>query len=385
MSSDRRPVPRLGRRAQRLADRAGRVPPAVVDAVLAIACYCTILIDAGLNDRLEWWVPALAAVNTVPLLWRRHYPLLVAAIVGITSGWLDLAYQLIEIPAASLVATYTFAALSPPVKRLIGVAATVIGVSASIVIPGDELINLAPNAILFVVAYALGTGARARQARIAMLEERARRLADEQDAAAARERERIAREMHDILAHTMSLIVVQAEAGPVVVRSDPGKAEEVFDTISAIGRDALGQLRRTLSMLRSDEPDRQPQPGLDGLPPLVAGVRRAGLAASLEEHGQPRPVPADLAATAYRIVQESLTNTVKHAEARHVSVRLEWLGGALSLEVRDDGHGPAGNGGPGGRGLTGMRERVAAAGGELTCGPGPDGVGFRVAATLPLQ
>jgi len=385
MSPDRRPGPPPARYGQRLADWARGLPPVVVDAALAITCYLTIVIDAVLNERLEWWVVLLAASNALPLMWRRRYPLLVTVIVGISTGWLDMAYQLIEIPAASLVATYTFAALSPPVKRLIAVVGTVIGVTASIVVPGDELINLGPNAILFVVAYALGTSARARQARIEMLEERARRLAEEQDAAAARERERIARELHDILAHSMSLVVVQAEAGPVAVHSDPDKAVEVFDTISATAREALAQLRRTLSVLRSDEPGRQPQPGLDGLSPLVAGVRRAGLAASLEEHGERRPVPADLAATAYRIVQESLTNTVKHAAASNVSVRLEWLDGTLALEVRDDGRGPVGSGGPGGRGLVGMRERVSAAGGELTCGPGPDGVGFRVAASLPLQ
>jgi signal transduction histidine kinase len=385
MASDGRLVPRIAAAWQGLTAWARGVPPLVVDAVLAIACYLTIVIDAALDGRLEWWVVVLAATNTVPLLWRRRYPLLVTAIVGIGTAWLDLAYQLIEIPAAQLVATYTFAALSPPLRRMIGVLGTVIGVTASITVPGDKLLNLAPNALMFLFAYTLGTSARARRARIEMLEERARRLAEQQEAAAARERQRIAREMHDILAHSMSLVVVQAEAGPVAVHSDPDKAEEVFDTISATAREALAQLRRTLNVLRKDEADRQPQPSLDGLAPLVDGVRRAGLAASLEEHGERRPVPADLAATAYRIVQEALTNTVKHAAARQVSVRLEWLGGALKVEVRDDGRGPAGNRGSGGRGLLGMRERVSAAGGELTCGPGPDGVGFRVAASLPLQ
>jgi signal transduction histidine kinase len=385
MASDGRLVPRIATAWQGLTAWSRGVPPLVVDVVLVIACYLTIVIDAALDGRLEWWVVVLAATNTVPLLWRRRYPLLVTAIVGFGTAWLDLAYQLIEIPAAQLVATYTFAALSPPLRRMIGVLGTVIGVTASITVPGDKLLNLAPNALMFLVAYTLGTSARARRARIEMLEERARRLAEEQEAAAARERQRIAREMHDILAHSMSLVVVQAEAGPVAVHSDPDKAEEVFDTISATAREALAQLRRTLNVLREDGADRQPQPGLDGLAPLVDGVRRAGLAASLEEHGERRAVPADLAATAYRIVQESLTNTVKHAAARQVSVRLEWQGGALKVEVRDDGRGPAGSRGSGGRGLLGMRERVSAAGGELTCGPGPDGVGFQVAASLPLQ
>ncbi len=385
MVAEQRSVWRLASAGQRMAGWVRGVPPLVVDAVLAIACYLTIVVDAVLADRLTWLVVVLAALNTMPLLWRRRYPLLVTAIVGLTTAWFDLAYQLIGIPTAALVATYTFAALSPPLKRLIGVVGTGIGVAASIVVPGDKLLNLTPNAIMFVVAYALGTGARARRARIEMLEERAGRLAEQQEAAAVRERQRIAREMHDILAHSMGLVVVQAEAGPVVVRSDPDKAEEVFDTISATAREALAQLRRTLSVLREDAPDRQPQPGLDGLATLVDGVRRAGLAVSLEEHGERRPVPADLAATAYRIVQESLTNTLKHAAARHVSVRLEWRRGGLMVEVRDDGCGPARDRGPGGRGLLGMRERVSAAGGELTCGPDPDGVGFQVAANLPVQ
>ena len=380
-----RSAARLVAGVQRSADRARGLPPVMVDAVLAIACYLTTVVDAVLDGRLEWWTVVLATANTVPLLWRRRYPLLVTAVVGIGTAWLDLAYELIGIPAALLVAIYTCAALSPPLKRMIAVAGTAVGLTASITVPGDELINLAPNAIMVVVAYALGTSARARRARIDMLEERARRLAEEQEAAAARERQRIAREMHDILAHSMSLVVVQAEAGPVAVRSDPDKAEEVFDTISATAREALAQLRRTLSVLREDEADRQPQPGLDGLAPLVDRVRRAGLVASLEEHGERRSVPADIGATAYRIVQESLTNTVKHAAARHVSVRLDWQRDTLQVEVRDDGRGPAGDRGPGGRGLLGMRERVKVAGGKLTCGPGPDGVGFRVAASLPLQ
>jgi signal transduction histidine kinase len=385
MWPDRRLVTRLAGYRERLAAWRRGVPAAAVDTMLVLACYLTIVIDAVLNDRLDWWVVLLALINTLPLLWRRRYPLLVAAIVGISTSWLDLAYKLIEIPAAALVATYTFAALSPPLKRLIGIVCTVIGVTASIVVPADELINLGPNAIAFVVAYALGTSARARRAQMEMLEERGRRLTEQQEVAATRERERIAREMHDILAHSMSLVVVQAEAGPVAVRTDPDRAEEVFDTISTTAREALTQLRRTLALLRPGEPERQPQPSLEGLQPLVATVRRAGLAANLEEHGEPRPVAADLALTAYRIVQESLTNTVKHARATTVTVQLEWLDSALNLEIRDDGCGPEDDATPGGRGLVGMRERVSAAGGELTCGPSPDGVGYRVAASLPLQ
>jgi signal transduction histidine kinase len=369
---------------RRLAERAQGIPPIGVDAALALACCLTVVIYAALDSRLEWSIIALAAGNTVPLLWRRRFPFAVTGIVGAGTLALAVADALPDFAPAQLVATYTFASLCPPVKRLIAAAATVVGVAMSITIPRDELLNLGTNAIMFLAAYALGTSARARRNRIELLEERARRLAEEQDAVAARERERIAREMHDILAHSMSLVVVQAEAGPVAMRSDPGKAEEVFDTISATAREALAQLRRVLGVLRSDEASREPQPGLDAVPALVASVQRAGLAAKVEECGHRRSVPPDLAATAYRIVQESLTNTVKHARASQVHVRLEWQDSALSLEILDDGLGPADDGVPSGGGLIGMRERVAAVGGELATGPGTDGVGFRVAASLPI-
>lgn len=402
--------------ARRLADQARDLPPLVVDAVLALGCYLAVvvyLVYLVANDRQQWWLFVLAAGQAVPLLWRRRYPLTVTTVTGICTTWLALVGALGQFPAGQLVATYTFAHLCPPVRRVIGVLGTAIGVTVSIVVPGDELLGLGPATIMFVVAYALGTSVRARRDRIAMLEERARRLAEEQAAAATWERERIAREVHDILAHSMSLVVVQAEAGPVAARTHPGRVEEVFDTISATGREALAQLRRVLGVLRSGEPELRPQPGLADLPSLVASARAAGLAATLEEHGSRPPVPPDLATTAYRIVQESLTNTVTHARAGEVRVRLAWQDDALELEVRDDGDGPSGEhrrpGGPGragtgpgpdgsgpdgprpdgprppgGHGLIGMRERIAALGGELATGPGPDGVGYRVAARLPV-
>jgi signal transduction histidine kinase len=381
-----RAIAPLAAYGQRLAAWGRGVPQSLVDMVIALACSLTVVTHALINDRVTWYVTALGLANTLPLLCRRRYPLLVMCVCGWSTGALAVL-DAIDIPAAQLVSTYTVAALAAPAHRLIGAAGTAVGVVGSIVASDDELVTLGPNAVLFAVAYAMGNGVRARRTQIAMLEERAGRLAEEQAAAATRERERIAREMHDIIAHAMSLVVVQAEAGPVAVQRDPDRAEEVFDTISVTAREALAQLRRTLQVLRADQQELHPQPGLDGLPPLVERVRQAGLTAWLEERGEPRPVPADLAATVYRIVQESLTNTVRHAAAETVSVRLEWRGSTLGLEVRDDGKGHGedrGKAEPGGRGLAGMRERVAAAGGELTFGSGPDGSGFRVAASLPL-
>jgi signal transduction histidine kinase len=191
--------------------------------------------------------------------------------------------------------------------------------------------------------------------------------------------------MHDTLAHAVSLIVVQAEAGPVVVRAAPEKAERAFDAIAATGREALAQLRRTLGVLRSSgEADRRRQPDLNALPALLAQARQAGLATTIEEAGTRRDVRPDVAVAAYRVVQESLTNTLKHADAHQVWVNLDWTDTALRLGVTDDGHGARGYGN-GGHGLVGMRERVSACGGHLWAGTPKDGGGFQVRATLPIE
>lgn len=376
-----------------------RVPAAAVDAVLAIGCFLSIMIMAVLNHRLEWWVAALAAANTLPLLWRRRFPLLVTALTGCGTGVLFLTDTMGGIPGASLIATYTLASLAPPARMLAGVLCTIAGFASAAVLQHHQPLSYGPTAAAFVVAYALGTGARARRDRIAVLEERARRLAEEREVAAVRERERIAREMHDIVAHAMSLVILQAEAGPVALRTDPDEAERVFDTISATTRDGLSQLRRVLLTLRTEESGRHPQPDLESVPSLVERVRQTGLDAAFETRGDPRPCPADLAVTAYRIVQEALSNTIKHAAATRVRVRLTWRDDALDVEVTDDGRGATGDGGAsdsgghagghvgghvGGHGLIGMRERVAVAGGRLVAGPGPGRTGFRVAASLPL-
>jgi signal transduction histidine kinase len=216
-----------------------------------------------------------------------------------------------------------------------------------------------------------------------MLEERTHRLAETQEATAARERERIAREIHDIVAHSVSLMVVQAEAGLVLV-ADADRAATTFGTISDTGREALTQLDRALGVLRGDGPSRQPVTGLDDLPELIDRARLSGLDVELIEDARPDAVPADLGAAAYRLVQEAVTNTVKHAGARRIRIRLRWQGTGLRVEVSDDGRGPATAPAASGRGLVGMRERVHAFGGELRTGPGDGGVGFLVTATLPL-
>jgi signal transduction histidine kinase len=201
--------------------------------------------------------------------------------------------------------------------------------------------------------------------------------------AAAEERTRIARDMHDILAHAVSLMIVQAEAGAAVVHQSPDKAERSFDAIADGGREALTQLRRTLGVLRDgDALALSPQPTLAGLARLVETVRSARIDVRMVVEGQPRDLPTDTEVALYRTAQEALTNTVKHANAGRAEVRLDWTGDALSLRVTDDGVGPR-PGNPG-RGLIGIRERISACGGTVQAGPGPQGCGFQVLVEVPL-
>jgi signal transduction histidine kinase len=181
-------------------------------------------------------------------------------------------------------------------------------------------------------------------------------------------------------------MVVQAEAGPIAVRAAPERAEAAFAAIADTGREAMTQLRRILGVLREDAPGgagpREPQPLLAGLPALVERVSAAGTPVSYGTTGEERPLPLDVQATAFRIVQEALTNAVRHAGASRITVRVGYGPDALALTVTDDGRGPAG--GPSGHGLTGIRERAAAHGGTARTGPGPGGRGFEVAVSIPL-
>jgi signal transduction histidine kinase len=202
---------------------------------------------------------------------------------------------------------------------------------------------------------------------------------------ALEERARIARELHDVVAHCVSTIVVQAEAGQALLATEPRRAEESFGAIQDSGRQALAELRRMLGLLR--DPDATvsspPQPGLARLESLVDGIRHGGLDVTVDVVGEPRPLPPGLDLSAFRIVQESLTNTLKHAEATHATVRLAYDDTGLDIEVSDDGRGP-GSGSPGtGHGLLGMRERARLHGALLESEVGPHG-GYVVRTRLPL-
>jgi signal transduction histidine kinase len=188
--------------------------------------------------------------------------------------------------------------------------------------------------------------------------------------------------MHDILSHAVSLMVVQAEAGPVALPANPARAEAAFDAIAAAGRDAMAQLRRILAVLTDQDDPHAPQPTLDDLPTLVEQVSRAGPTVTLAVSGVRGALPADVEVAAYRITQEALTNIVKHADAQHADIRLHHQDGTLTIEISDNGHGAGHR--AGGHGLIGIRERASACGGTMTAGPREDGPGFRVRVSFPV-
>ncbi|WSN61920.1 histidine kinase [Streptomyces sp. NBC_01005] len=337
-----------------------------------------------------WTSYGLTTLTVLPLVARRRAP--VAVLIAVLAAGALYTFTVDgpgqPLPYTGLVAFCTVAELSSPPKR-IGIAAlTVAAVLVSVGLDGEDMRELFFSLFVFAAAYAFGRFTVTRRAYLRAVEDRARQLERthriEAEQAAARERARIAREMHDILSHAVSLMIVQAEAGPVAVRTAPERAEAAFDAISEAGRDAMAQLRRMLGVLRENEgaphAPREPQPSLAGLPGLVERVRGSGPAVSYEVTGSPgSPGPA-VEATVYRIVQEALTNVVRHADASTVAVRLEHGPEALTLTVTDDGRGP---GGGSGLGLIGIRERAAAHGGTAGTGAGPGGRGFRVRVTIP--
>ncbi|MFJ6568614.1 sensor histidine kinase [Streptomyces sp. NPDC091292] len=251
----------------------------------------------------------------------------------------------------------------------------------------------------FALAWVLGDSIRTRRAYLAQLEERAARLEKERAAqskvAVAAERARIARELHDVVAHNVSVMVVQADGAAYVLDAAPDQARKALETISGTGRQALAEMRRLLGVLRTGEHEESgeyvPQPDVGQLDELIEQVRTAGLPVDYKVEGTPRPLPSGVELTAYRIVQEALTNTRKHGGPNAgASVRLVYFDDGLGLLVEDDGKGAPHelyeDGGPDGQGhgLIGMRERIGMVGGTLDAGPRPGG-GFRISALLPLK
>jgi signal transduction histidine kinase len=241
------------------------------------------------------------------------------------------------------------------------------------------------------LAVAVGLYLRARADYIGGLRERGKRLERERELlamqAVGEERVRIARELHDVVAHNVSLMVVQAQA--LAATGDDEQQRSSLTQLAGLGREALSEMHRMLGVLRldngADEPEREPQPGVRDLQRLIERAGSAGISAKLAVDGEPRSLPPAVDLSAYRIVQEALTNVIRHAHAKSVTVALHYRPGDLEVTVTDDGVGAVPDANGDGHGLVGMRERVALFGGELSAGPvGHDGHGYRVHAALPV-
>ncbi|MFJ9826552.1 sensor histidine kinase [Streptomyces sp. NPDC101160] len=351
----------------------------------------------------------VAALFSLVVALRRRMPekmLLLAVVLGLVQLALGIVPFMPDF--AMLVIIYTVAAHDGP--RWASRLALAGGLSAALLSQlrwPVEASHTSAGTVFFVVimtvpfalAWVLGDSVRTRRAYFAQLEERASRLEKEREAqakvAVAAERARIARELHDVVAHNVSVMVVQADGAAYVMDSSPETAKQALETISSTGRQALAEMRRLLGILRTGEHQEAgeyvPQPDVKQIEDLVEQVRGTGLAIDFKIEGNPRPLPSGVELTAYRIVQEALTNTRKHGGPdAGASVRLVYFDDGLGLLVEDDGRGAPQemyeDGGADGRGhgLIGMRERVGMVGGTLDAGPRPGG-GFRISALLPLK
>jgi signal transduction histidine kinase len=336
----------------------------------------------------------LALLHTLSLVARRRFPGTVLGI-SVASGLAVAALGMPEILGpAILVAVYSVAAYGDRWVALAGLAAAELGSAAVQLTPGRfQAPTVVSNALVFAAAWLLGHFVGRRRAYTAQLEQTAeweRVRAEQARRAVAEERLRLARELHDVVAHSISVIAVQSGVGAHVAKTQPEEAAKALAAIEATSRAALIELRRLLGVLRQEgEPqgDLAPVPGLADLDSLLAEVAKAGLAVRLRVEGTPSPLPAGVDLSAYRIVQEALTNVVKHAGPARAQVMICYRDHEVTVEVTDDGRGVTAPTSDGrarvGHGLIGMRERVAVFGGDLEAGPRPGG-GFRVAARLPL-
>jgi signal transduction histidine kinase len=391
-----------------------RARPLVADGLLAGLLAAVSLVTLGYvwsECEADCDPPGLAVglvlATTLPLVWRRRHPLTVGLVTGLATAAYGFArYPDLAMPIAigGVVGMYSVAAWG---GRRAAVASGWVAVVVLVIVltlprADSDVVDAAFVSLALAGAWVLGDRARVQRALAAELAERAARLERERAAearrAVAEERTRIARELHDVVAHHVSMMVVQAEAGPVAVERDPARAAGAFEAISATGRQALAEMRRLLGVLRGDgdpAPSLAPQPGLAQVPSLVEQVGRAGLKVELVVEGTEAALPPGIDLSAYRIVQEALTNALRHGAADGARVLVRYGERDLELQIHNgvesasgrrpgDSDRPDRRSGRSGQGLIGMRERVRLFGGELRAGPGPEG-GFTVDARLPIE
>jgi len=370
------------------------------DALILIGLVTSIVVIILGRDEPDgpsgplWADVAFTFPFFLPLLWRRRFPFGApagAAVAVAASTFVDGERVLYDFTTFLLGITvaFLFGALREPRQALAGFA-ILTGVNAIIVRndPTGGFGDMIGTTIVFGIAWTIGFGLGHKFREAEAAKERADRLerarAEEARAAVAEERARIARELHDVVGHSVSVMTVQAAGVRRLLRPEQEREREALQIVEQTGREALAEMRRLVGVLRRPEeaPALAPQPSLQHLDRLVAQAREAGLPVELRVEGDPVQLAAGLDLTAYRFVQEGLTNALKHAHAEHAEVIVRYDDGHVALTVTDDGQG-GGGGESGGHGLVGMRERVSVYGGELEAGPRPEG-GYRLHARLPL-
>ena len=372
------------------------------DALIALGAVASALIvlfsadaDNAPTSPLWFAVPAIAIV-VLPLLCRRRFPFAAPASVWVIAAALSfIDGRLVVLPitvyVAGMVAAYLLGNLPDGRQACLGLAVTLVAITIIVVNNPDHAAGDYALPALFAIAWLAGFALRSRAAHAEAAEQRAMWLEQtrEQDArrAIAEERARIARELHDVVAHSVSVMTVQTSAVRRLLTPEQEKERHALLTVEQTGREALAEMRRLVGVLRSDvheAPALAPQPGLAEVGTLVAHAKETGLQVDLQIEGQPVRLPAGIDLTAYRLVQEGLTNAIKHASAEHAEVRVRYASGHVEVEVVDDGRGVNGRSSSGGHGLLGMRERVSIYRGDLDVGPRAEG-GFRLRARLPVQ
>jgi signal transduction histidine kinase len=330
------------------------------------------------------------------LAWRRRNPLEALAVASVLVTAMTFPnYQTAGAPTVVFFLLYAVALHDTPVRSQIGVALVAIGVTVSALNRPPDLRggNVVGTAFSFGGAWIFGTVVRSRRdalmEKVKEAEQRATIETERHARSVAEERLRIAQELHDVVAHSMSVIAVQAGVGAHVLESNPTEARHALENIATASRSTLNEMRRLLGVLRNEDGDKAehaPAPRLEDLPALVARVEASGVEVDLSVESAPHELPAGVSLSAYRIVQEALTNVLRHAGAARARVDVRHEDGSIAIEVTDDGRGLAAtsahNGS--GHGIAGMRERVAVYGGTLHTGPRPGG-GFVVRARIPYE
>jgi signal transduction histidine kinase len=371
------------------------------DLLILIAAVEATLVISLRHDSPDaphttlWFVVPATAFFMVPLLWRRRFPFAVPFSVWLLGSMLTFVDGRLvpfspSISVAGLVAAFLLGNLRSAVKAWLGLGAVLCG--AAIVVyndPSHASAELFFVPLLFSVGWLAGYALRERADQADAAEGRAAQAERERDAAAriavAEERARIARELHDIVAHAVSVMVLQVGAVRHKLPNDLAEESDALRGVEQAGRTALAEMRRLLAAMRREGEDAElmPQPGIDALGSLLEEVGRAGLPTRLHIHGEPVPIPRPVDLSAYRIVQEGLTNALKHSHAENADVTVSYGPEELRIEVRDDGLGDSKTDGLG-HGLVGVRERVKIYGGKMSAGAAAGG-GFVLSTSLPLS